>query len=76
MGVLCIRAEHSLMMNVKGDEAKRVEIRKAQAKLAHWVSFMPDSCICPFCGFDFIEHPEVFVKPITGCPTCHRSYCE
>gem|GEM_PF-6104475 len=74
--MLCIRAEHSLIMNVKGDEARRMDIRDAQAKLAVWVSFMPDSCICPFCGFDFIDYPKAYVEAITGCPRCHRSYCE
>ena len=75
--MLCIRAEHSLFMeDEKGDKARRMDIRNAQAKLAVWVSFMPDSCICPFCGFDFIDYPKAYVEPITGCPKCNRSYCE
>tara|TARA_Y100000748_G_scaffold296320_1_gene289004 strand:- start:405 stop:602 length:198 start_codon:yes stop_codon:yes gene_type:complete len=60
----------------KGDKARRMDILKAQAELTPYVVFIPESCLCPHCGFDFVDYPEAYEKWITGCPTCHWSYCE
>jgi len=60
----------------KGDKARRMDIVTAQADLSPWMSFMPTDCVCPYCGFDFIDYPKAYKEFVTGCPSCYRSYCE
>ena len=42
--------------------------------------FMPGNCICYFCNGDIaleeIERGNNGSELVTGCPLCHRSYCE
>jgi hypothetical protein len=56
----------------KGDKARRMDIKKIQNMAYVW---FPYDCVCS-CGFDFIDYPKAYKEIITGCPSCHRSYCE
>lgn len=77
VGSRCTSSQANTMNDEqKGDKARRMDILKAQAELTPYVVFIPESCLCPHCGFDFVDYPEAYEKWITGCPTCHWSYCE
>jgi len=57
------------------DQALRDAIARKQSELSHgWVSF-PYDCICQ-CGYDFTLDKSSLEEPKTGCPKCHKSYCE
>lgn len=53
----------------------RGHLLKKQASYGAYICF-PFDGICPACGFDFIRCPEAYERLISGCPHCHRSYCE
>ena len=57
------------------DQALRDAIARKQSELSQgWVSF-PYDCICK-CGYDFTADKSSLEEPKTGCPKCHKSYCE
>ena len=57
-------------------ETKRESLRDRQAEIGY--GFMPDDCLCPYCGYDFVDDPRSWDEAITGCrnSSCARSYCE
>ena len=57
-------------------ETKRESLRDRQAEIGY--GFMPDDCLCPYCGYDFVDDSKSWDVPITGCrnSSCARSYCE
>lgn len=57
------------------DQELRSEILKYQSKLSGgWVSF-PYNCVCS-CGHDFTTDDSSLTELKSGCPNCHKSYCE
>ena len=62
----------------KAREAKVQDIMNAQATFAGGWVFLPSSCKCYRCGYDFADdmYPKALTELITGCPSCHTSYCE
>jgi len=65
-------------MNGSGDanaEELRRQVVSRQIKLTGgWVSF-PLNAIC-HCGYDFVNDPTSLTDIKSGCPNCHKSYCE
>ena len=66
-------------INGSGGDANAEELRRQvvsrQIKLTGgWVSF-PLNAIC-HCGYDFANDPTSLTDIKTGCPNCHKSYCE
>ena len=57
---------------------------KIEAQAAYWHKrqaphFAPSNGICWRCGkqiYDLITVEEAATTLITGCPQCHRSYCD
>ena len=64
------------MLNGIGNDQKlRDEIRARQNQFSGgWVTF-PLNCICS-CGYDFTEDETALTQLKSGCPKCHKSFCE
>lgn len=59
-------------------EDHREELKNIQNALqSGWISYPADGR-CPFCGTDMLYYDEHAARSraITGCPACHRSFCE
>ena len=66
--------------------AKRMETQKAFCKEKGWPHFAPPSGVCSSCGKNVYQNYETDGKVtwgwvgdrglVTGCPHCHRSFCD
>ena len=56
------------------EELRRQVVSMQNVLTGGWVSF-PLNAIC-HCGYDFVSDPTSLTDIKSGCPKCHKSYCE
>jgi hypothetical protein len=56
----------------------RAELMEERRKANHEMDFCPIRASCPRCGCDLVAYygDKFPTETITGCPKCHRSYCD